>query len=69
MQRRSLSAIEAVTNVLVGYAIAAALTWLVLPLFGLNPSPGDALGISAIFTAASLVRSYLLRRAFARLDR
>lgn len=64
MQSRLMSAAEAVANVAVGYAVAVAATAVVLPAFGYAVSAGDALGISAVFTAVSLVRSYLLRRAF-----
>lgn len=59
-----MSAVEAVANVLIGYAVAAILTAIVLPMFGYAVTAPDALGISAVFTVASLVRSYLLRRAF-----
>ncbi len=64
MQRRRMSALEAVTNVGVGYLIALALTATVLPAFGYAVTAPDALGISLIFTAASLLRSYALRRLF-----
>ncbi len=67
MQRRTMSAVEAITNVIIGYAVAWMLTWTVLPLFGYAPSVSDTFSISAIFTAASLVRSYVLRRLFNRM--
>jgi hypothetical protein len=66
MQTRRQSAIEAATNILVGYGIAVLLTATVLPLFGYPVNAPDALGISLVFTAASLARSYLIRRAFNR---
>jgi len=59
-----MSAVEAVANVAVGYLVAVAATAVVLPAFGYRVTAGDALGISAVFTAVSLVRSYALRRAF-----
>lgn len=62
MQSRRMSVVEAVANVAVGYAIAAALTFAVLPAFGYAVTAPDAFGISAVFTAASLARSYALRR-------
>jgi hypothetical protein len=64
MQSRLMSAVEAVANVAVGYAVAVAATALVLPAFGYDVTAGDAFGISAVFTLVSLARSYLLRRAF-----
>lgn len=64
MQSRRVSALEAVTNVAVGYVVSLALTFAVLPLFGYAVTAPDAFGISAVFTAASMIRSYVLRRAF-----
>ena len=63
-QSRWMSLVEAVTNVLVGYGVAVATQMLVFPLFGLNATLQENLAIGLIFTAVSLVRSYLLRRAF-----
>jgi hypothetical protein len=63
-QSRWMSLVEAVTNVLVGYGVAVATQWAVFPLFGLNATLQENLVIGLIFTAVSLVRSYLLRRAF-----
>lgn len=66
-QIRSLSAVEAATNVAVGCLVALALTATVLPAFGYRVTGPDAVGISLVFTAASLLRSYALRRAFNRI--
>ena len=63
-QSRWMSLLEAVTNVLVGYGVAVATQWAVFPLFGLNATLQENLLIGLIFTAVSLVRSYVLRRAF-----
>jgi len=63
-QSRLMSLVEAVTNVVVGYGVAVMAQMLVFPLFGLQASLTDNLLIGAIFTAASIVRSYLLRRVF-----
>ena len=63
-QSRWMSLVEAVTNVLVGYGVAVATQMLVFPLFGLHATLQENLVIGLIFTAVSLVRSYLLRRAF-----
>jgi hypothetical protein len=63
-QSRCMSLVEAVTNVLVGYGVAVATQWLVFPLFGLYATLQENLVIGLIFTSVSLVRSYLLRRAF-----
>lgn len=59
-----MSAVEAAANVAVGYIVSVSATAVVMPAFGYRVTAGDALGISAVFTGVSLVRSYALRRAF-----
>jgi len=66
-QSRRLSMFEAVTNVVVGYALAVITQIMLFPLFGLLVSLGDNLAIGAAFTGISLIRSYALRRLFERL--
>ena len=65
-QSRRLSLIEAVTNVVLGYALAMVTQIVLFPWFGLQVSLGDNLAIGGAFVAISLLRSYALRRAFAR---
>ena len=67
MQSRLMSLIEAWANVFVGYWVSVAANYVVLPWFGFHVSAGQAIGIGVIFTAISLVRSYLLRRWFNRM--
>ena len=47
-----------------GYALAVWVQVLVFPLFGLQTTLGQSLGIGAIFTLVSIARGYLLRRLF-----
>ena len=68
-QSRSMSLLEAVTNVVVGYGVAVLAQLVVFPLFGLAVSLADNLFIGAIFTLVSLARSYALRRLFNALGR
>ena len=68
MQSRWMSLMEAATNIAVGYGLAVLTQVLVFPLFGLRVSLGDNLGIGAVFTVVSLVRSFALRRIFNRLS-
>ena len=63
------SAFEAVTNVAIGYLVSVLANVLILPLFGYNVTIADSFAIGLAFTAVSLVRSYLLRRAFNWLER
>jgi len=65
MQSRRQSLIEAITNVVVGYALAVLTQIVVFPWFGLQVPFRDNLAIGAIFVIISLLRSYALRRLFA----
>lgn len=64
MQSRWMSFVEATVNILVGYGLAVLTQILVFPLFGLKASLEENLLIGGVFTAISLVRSFLLRRMF-----
>ena len=64
MQTRWMSLAESVTNIVVGYCLAILTQVIVFPLFGLSVSLGENLGIGAVFTVVSLIRSFALRRAF-----
>ena len=66
MQSRRQSLIEAITNVVVGYALAVITQIVVFPWFGLQVSLGDNLAIGALFVMIPLLRSYALRRLFER---
>jgi hypothetical protein len=68
-QSRIMSLVEALANVAVGYCIAVMTQVVVFPLFGLQASLAQNLGIGAVFTVVSLVRSYVLRRLFEALGR
>jgi hypothetical protein len=59
-----MSFVEAIANVVIGYGVAVATNWLVLPLFGFPVSMGDSATIGGLFTIASITRSYMLRRLF-----
>lgn len=63
-QSRLMSLVEAVANVTADYAVAVGTQMLVFPLFGLETNLAQTLGIGAIFTGVSLMRSYALRRVF-----
>lgn len=69
MQTRLGSILEAWANIVVGFAINWTANMLVFPLFGFNITAGQAFHVGLIFTAISLVRSYVLRRIFNRIKR
>ena len=61
MQSRKDSAIETATNVTVGVAISWVITILVFRTPG-----GESLGIVLVYTGVSMIRSYAIRRIFAK---
>ena len=63
-QSRRMSLVESCANVAIGYGVAVLAQIAIFPLFGLPVTLGDNLMIGAAFTAVSLVRSYVVRRAF-----
>ena len=66
-QSRAFSALEAAANVSIGWLVALVTQVLVFPVFGIQVMHWQNLALSAVFTAVSLLRSYALRRLFARL--
>lgn len=66
-QSRKMSLIETITSTAIGYSVAVVTQVTVFPLFGINIPSQDNLAIGAIFTAASIVRGYVVRRVFSRL--
>lgn len=64
-QSRIDSVMEALTNVIVGLTVSTVANQAILPaVLGVSLSMSDNLLIGALFTLVSLVRSYLIRRAF-----
>ncbi len=68
-QSRTLSALEAATNVVLGWLVAMITQLLVFPVIGLQVMLWQNLAFSGVFTAVSFLRSYVLRRLFVRLNR
>ncbi|MDA9989581.1 hypothetical protein N9E48_02060 [Paracoccaceae bacterium] len=68
MQSKQRSALEAVTNVVVGFLVAVGAKFIVLPAFGYNVTVYDSFAIGWFFTLISMIRSYALRRVFNRWD-
>ena len=68
-QSRTISLVEAFTNVVVGYVLAIATQLALFPVFGIEAAFGEHLAIGAAFVMVSLARSYLLRRLFERWGR
>lgn len=53
-------------SIAIGFVVSLVLTALVLPAYGHAVTFAENVQITAIFTAASIVRGYLVRRAFNR---
>lgn len=66
-QTPTMSLIEAVANVAVGYGLAVVTQVLIFPIFGLHATLAQNLKIGAAFTLTSIMRSFALRRLFERL--
>jgi len=63
-QSRTMSMIEALANVTVGYGVAVLTQIAVFPLFGLSVTLVQNLMMGGLFTVVSIIRSYTLRRVF-----
>jgi hypothetical protein len=66
-QSRLSSLAETCTSIAIGFLVSLAINALVMPAFGHFISLGDNLGMTAIFTVASIVRGYWVRRRFDRM--
>ena len=64
MQTRKGSAIETATNIVLGFLISLAINGWILPLLGYHVTAAENLLIVCVFTVASMIRSYALRRWF-----
>jgi hypothetical protein len=65
-QSRTMSLVESIANVIIGYGVAVVTQILIFPVFGLRTTLAQNLKMGAVFTIVSLGRSYALRRLFER---
>jgi len=63
-QTKWMSFFEAASGSALGFGIAWIANFVVLPWFGYHPSIVEAFELTAIFTAISVIRVFLWRRAF-----
>ena len=68
-QSRLMSLVEAVTSTAIGYLMAVATQLAVFPFFGIELTLAGNLALGAVFTGASILRGYALRRFFETLRR
>lgn len=64
-QSRIMSMVEVATSTLIGFLVAMWANYVVLPRFGFAVNLSESSTIALVFTAISLVRTYLVRRFFA----
>jgi len=64
MQTRKLSILEAITNTLVGFLISLALVNVVLPMYGFDINFTQSVSMTIIFSIASIIRGYIIRRFY-----
>jgi len=64
-QSRIDSLMESVVNIIIGLVVSTIANWLILPaVLGVSLTLGQNVLIGTLFTVISLVRSYVIRRAF-----
>lgn len=68
-QSRRMSLIETVISIAIGFVVSVIITALILPAYGHAVTLGDNIQITAIFTVASIVRGYCVRRFFVNISR
>jgi hypothetical protein len=61
-----MSALEALTNAVVGILVSYGVTLWLLPIWGLQPAPIDAAGITWLYFWVSFLRSWAIREIFRR---
>lgn len=63
-QSKKHSALESVTNVIVGLLVSVATQMILYPILGIPVSFNQNLIITAVFFILSFVRGYVIRRIF-----
>lgn len=66
-QSRTMSLVETCTSIGIGFVVSVIITAIVMPLYGHDVTFSQNIQITLIFTVASIVRGYLVRRVFVRL--
>jgi uncharacterized protein YacL len=64
MQTKKNSLIESITNTISGFIISLLIQLLIYPIMGIPVSFHQNIIITFVFTTASILRGYLVRRIF-----
>jgi hypothetical protein len=59
-----MSLIETCASIAIGFVVSVIITALVMPAYGHQVTLADNIQITMIFTVASIVRGYAVRRLF-----
>lgn len=68
-QSRAGSLAETLASTGIGFCVAFIATATIMPAFGYQVTAADNVAITAIFTAISIARGYLVRRLFNKINR
>ena len=63
-QTKLESLCESILGVLIGFVVSIFIQKLVFPAYGIHLNTTDNLSLAAVFTVASIIRGYIVRRAF-----
>lgn len=63
-QTKRQAMIEVWINIVIGFSLNAGMNLLLLPLVGAHITGGQNFWLGVVYTAVSLVRSYVIRRYF-----
>jgi len=64
MQSKRHSIIETLVSTAIGFIVSLILVNIVLPIYNFPVNLGQSIGITVIFTVASILRGYCVRRSF-----
>jgi len=67
-QSRRMSLVEAVTNNVVAFVLSVVINQYLMPIFGFYVTLTQSVVIVLVYTFASIIRSYFLRRVFNKLS-
>ena len=69
MQTKKYSAIESIVNVLIGYLVAVGSQMVIFPMFNIHIPTHQNFTMGLWFTLVSVIRSYILRRIFNKINK
>ena len=70
MQSRTQSLTETLTQITIGFTVSSLLSYFLVPIiWNIEPSMANTYKTVVLFTTISLIRSYIVRRAFNRRDK